>query len=161
MNISIFAKVKNFLLWLTIACAANLSTGCGQDYVDFYSPTREALINANVNGQDRWIIQLLPINSTHIRERFNIETNERWMSFLFNPEDKNELANHCKESSTEDILLPYTERSKDIIWWPKDLMRTSKHVNQHYVFYKCTERAGAFLVRVKGGNEVFYWELGS
>lgn len=140
------------LLLIAISCE-NLDT-FESSYVDF----REVQV-ANVAGKEKWIPSYLPQSATQIREKHNIDTNERWLSFQFAKTDRQVFLEYCKQVRNELFRLPHRRAGW---WWPdelQELQSNPQELSKKYIFLTCDED---WIAAINfESNVAFFWEYRS
>lgn len=92
----------------------------------------------------------LPSSITNIRARYNLESNELWLSFDWNGADLGAVESRCKRAVLRAEQFPGRAPAK----WPRDLKRGSDSVPSGTVVMTCGEGYLALQGESKRG---FYW----
>jgi hypothetical protein len=92
----------------------------------------------------------LPSSIANIRARYNIESNELWLSFDWNGVDLGAVASRCKRALLSADQFPRRAPAK----WPSDLKRGSDKAPAGTIMMTCGEGYLALQSESKRG---FYW----
>ena len=144
-----------------------LCVGCGEAarFADAYvvDSRYESRADAEVAGAiaensaygDRWLPAMLPASASDIRERHCLDTNEVWISFAFDSQDAEAIADHCERVTRSEVhppMNPNRFRGEPFIdWWPDDLFENYLK----YDFYNCGHQC--YLAIDKEALRGFYW----
>ena len=88
-----------------------LIPGCFEQYETRYASLGDALDSIEAG----WIPRYLPASARDIRERHDVESNEIWISFRYDPEDSTWMEDACEPAEH----VPGPHRSPG--WWPVPL----------------------------------------
>lgn len=98
-----------------------------------------------------WLPSFLPPSATEIRDLHNIDTNEGWISFRFDPEDTSFTNEKCLLIDRSSVVLPRERRTKEIAWW------VSNEKVGAGQYYSCGD--STFLLLDKQNSVAYYWVL--
>jgi hypothetical protein len=141
---------------ILIALVALLSILFIYDYEvteSYFNNYKEASRNG-VIPEDGRIPRFLPETAIDIHERHNVDTNETWVRFSFQPKDVNFWATKCSSIAIESVSLPRSDRSAEISWWNLNL---GDNKNTIFKYFKCD--SSSFLAIDELYLEAYYWQL--
>jgi hypothetical protein len=121
----------------------------GSTREDVYA-SHAAAKSAGEVRDDGPIPTFLPSSITNIRARYNIESNELWLSFDWNGTDLGEVEARCTPAALLKDQFPTRVPTK----WPRDLERGSSHTLSGAVFMVCGE---GYLALQATSRRGFYW----
>jgi len=137
------------LLLLCLAC-----TACsGPDINEIVLQDLEDAKAKGVLREGGWLPSYLPSSSDHIRLRYDVDTNEVWVSFQWKAPDPEPLGTDCTTTNPSEVRLVRTEPS----WWPEALSSKQKasQLPISYAYHVC--RDGAFVALSQTGETSYYW----
>ena len=119
-----------------------------------YSDYAEAVADGAVRRG--WIPDFVPASATDIRESHNLDTNDAWSTFRFEPADKDKMVAVLTPIAPEDAEFSWTRRR---LWWPEDLTRGERHSSEKYDFYKYLDHYGeaVFIAVDRQEARAWYW----
>jgi hypothetical protein len=126
------------------------------DTVEAVYPSFAAAAQAQAIGDEKWIPSFVPRSATDIREIHNLDTNEVWLAFRFESQDREWLDRPCVTSGDRPMILP---RRRPADWWPEVLVRSGNGTRyfESYRFYRCGTKG---IVAIDGtGATAYYWAL--
>lgn len=143
-------------LWGIIVVPIFVSFGCerGDTQEAVYSDLHAAK-NAHAIGAGKWIPLFIPGSATSIRDMHNLDTNEGWVFFKFDPKDAPLLRTACAKESVEKLVQP---RRSPGVWWPPNLVEGKSGEDRDgrkFELYQCEGRTGLAIDTAKG--EAYYW----
>lgn len=132
-----------------------LIPGCFEEEFE----TRYAsLADARESIDAGWIPRYLPASARDIRERHDIDTNEIWISFRYDPENSKWMEEACERA--DDLAGPYGSPA----WWPEPLTG-AVGTGPDRALWICTRAIGGVGKRHIGALAVepttgtaWYWE---
>jgi hypothetical protein len=117
-------------------------------------PDAASAIKAGAVGEGKWVPKFLPSSATNIRETHNMDTNELWLSFHFQPTDYASFGQACTPITASKTAYPRKSPGR---WWPIGLLQGSGDVPGSYEFYQC---AGSGILAIDASKSAaFYWDL--
>lgn len=111
-----------------------------------------------------WLPRFIPDSAYQIIERHNRKTNEIWLFFQKDKDDKKSIIDRCDPIELSKVVWP--EGNPD--WWPLGLRQVNQDENDGFLPVRRCEMphkmAGAkfrrvgFLSMDSAGEKVWYWE---
>jgi hypothetical protein len=100
-----------------------------------------------------WLPSYLPTSSNRIRLRYDVDTNEVWVSFEWKGHDPEPLAEECRTTAPSEVRLVRTQPS----WWPEALssQRRPSQLPTSYTYHACTD--GSFVALSQTGETSYSW----
>lgn len=153
---------------MIVALLGLIFSGCTEQFDERY-PTREAALQQN--GSDEWFLGLLPASVHAIVERHDIDTNDVWGTFQFDPVEGSHFnAYEVVEGPELDSLRIRPPRGVD--WWPRELSGALKSEVLRSRGLRMLKLQGSLRHDRAGPREVYfainpasgvgyYWESGS
>lgn len=141
---------KKLALFLALSCLSCYERG--ERYFRDLSEARAA--GAVERG---WVPGLLPKSAFQIRERHDLDTNEVWGAFRFNPSESATFLSHL--SALPSDITPVVRSPGSIPWWPKHIVGEIpvEHLAEKGFLVRREDAAGFFFaINVKIG-EGYFW----
>jgi hypothetical protein len=79
-----------------------------------------------------WLPDFVPTSATDIRESHNLDSNEHWLTFRFDSNDRAEIVAGLETSNPN---FPRDNSTQRRSWWPDDLRREYTSTDSRYEFY--------------------------
>lgn len=120
-------------------------------------PDARAAISAGAI-QRGWIPAFLPSSAKEINEKHNLDTNEVWLRFSMDPNERSSIEKSCRQIQPAEIILP---RKGGGDWWPEvftEKRRNAQPQLGRYVLYRCEN--GGYIAVEEDWRRVFYWHHG-
>ena len=147
------------LLFLVLVCL----TACRERR----EATYETLLAAQENGaiERGWVPDFLPASAFTIREYHDLDTNEIWGTFRFEPAEWHSLREHLVFLAPESGLATRSPGT-DIDWWPPELaerIATEELRRQGFSLWQAREGTSSrFLFAVNpDAGLAYFWLPGS
>lgn len=120
----------------------------------------KAAIKSGMTGEGKWIPQALLLNSaSNIHLKYDIDTNEIWVSFSFDGIEKLTFLDQCSENK---IIPPRYSRVMKISWWPQNLFTKEGEANTEcYNYYNCSDVLGGMVAIPSSSRNLHYWTTGN
>jgi hypothetical protein len=137
------------LLLLCLVC-----TACsGPDINEVVLRDLEDAKSKGVLREGGWLPSYLPSSSDRIRLRYDVDTNEVWVSFRWKAPDPEPLGKECRTTNPSEVRLVRTQPG----WWPEALSSQQKasQLPSSYAYHVC--RDGTFVALSKTGETSYYW----
>ena len=153
--------IEKLLMFFVAGMLSIITAGCEKlDTVESIYPNYQDVLDADAIGHGKWIPVYLPQSARNIKELHNPDTNEIWLSFVYDTEDLQPVADVCNKINQAEIRYP---RKPSVSWWPITLTENqpngAKPAFVNYIYYQCVD--GGFLFQDSKTNEVYYWHKGS
>lgn len=138
--------------------AALLTVACEQmETAENVYPNAQSAISAGAIQQG-WIPEFLPSSAKEITETHNLDTNEVWLRFAMEPNERGPIEKSCRKIQPAAIAFP---RKGGGNWWPEVLIEkqhSARPPTSRYMIYGCEN--GGFIAVEEDWHRVFYWHLG-
>ncbi|MCK4847118.1 MAG: hypothetical protein KAS88_05540 [Deltaproteobacteria bacterium] len=105
-----------------------------------------------------WMPTYIPTSAKEIRTRHNIDTNNLWWSFYYDPKDYDFMDKSCKKAEKNDLL--FTRKRQAFDWWPEELIDGSSEFldnEQSYNYYTCDKTANLAVDTTK--SKAYLWDF--
>ena len=117
-------------------------------------PSAQAAISAGAIERG-WVPEFLPSSAREISEKHNLDTNEVWLRFSVDPNERSSIDMSCRKISGSDAVLPRKGAGE---WWPEALTEQKGRASLQagaYTLYRCEN--GGSMAMESDGHMVFYW----
>src|SRR5688572_24526396 len=119
------------IVWMGLVFIA----ACDGDTRDHFYDTHAMAKKEGEVRDDGPIPTFLPSSMSNIRVRYNIDTNEVWVSFDWDGKDRGEIQSRCKLRTLREDQLPWRVPSS----WPSELKQGSGKSLSNAEFMTCGE----------------------
>lgn len=142
-------RLRLWLLLLCLVCAA-----CSEP--DINEVVLRNLDDAKAKGflhEGGWLPAYLPSDSSRIRLRYDVDTNEVWVAFESSGRSPGSLESKCKAIGASDVQLVRTQPR----WWPKSMsaQQIARQLPNSHTYYKCIDRS--FVALSHAPETSYYW----
>ena len=123
-----------------LLASAMTACGCSGGVVETTTARYSSYQSAEGDGALKrgWLPRTLPLSARDIVETHNIDTNEMWLRFQYDPKDIAEFLKGCAEVSS--LQIPPVERTHKLVqWWPRILMGGDGRLPNTMKSYRCSQ----------------------
>ncbi len=132
------------------------STGCQEQFESHYLTIEDARQKGAISRG--WIPEALPKSSSDIHEKHDVDTNEVWGAFAFNPDDVIEGGGFVQVPNGE--IVRQRARSPHANWWPPFLNAgaDSDALSKADLSYYRSDARGVFFMALrKSQGRGYFW----
>lgn len=99
-----------------------------------------------------WLTVITPSTATDIKIKYNLDTNQRILTFSYPGNFDFQRIQHCRQMPMPEVPWPGMKAG----WWPRELTPNNLPATPRHSFYDCRREEGIFALNPRQ-NRAFFW----